>query len=271
MIDTMTAPQRRIWWYPTGPLTFVPIHAAGPSKDIDVSRMVISSYAITLSSLLRAQQKYRRVPCIKDDWKLLSVCQPQTPGQSSLPHTTGEVEKVIQMFCSSGWSRKNTVCLSGSEATVESVSSALESSSWVHLACHAFQDSILGMQSGFALHDGALKLHHIASKNLANGQFAFLSACQAATGLETLPGEALHLAAGLQFAGFPSVIASMWSICDGDAPKVAEHTYRYLFRNGLQQLDPSEVAMALNHAILHLRDDASITVDRWASFICFGI
>jgi len=73
---------------------------------------------------------------------------------------------------------------------VETVSSALDSSSCqVHLACHAFQDPILGMQSGFALYDGHLNLHHVASKNLANGQFAFLSACQAATGLETLPGD----------------------------------------------------------------------------------
>jgi hypothetical protein len=49
-------PQRRIWWYPTGPLTFIPIHAARSSKgDIDVSHLVISSYVTTLGSL--AQKK----------------------------------------------------------------------------------------------------------------------------------------------------------------------------------------------------------------------
>src|SRR6202042_2437029 len=108
---------------------------------------------------------------------------------------------------------------------------------------------ILGMKSAFTLHDSHLELSHIASKNLSNGQFAFLSSCQAAAGLKDLPEEAIHLAAGLQFAGFPSVIATMWSICDNDAPKVAEHTYQYLFRNGLQQLDPSQAAAALNRAI----------------------
>jgi hypothetical protein len=25
-------PQHRIWWYLTGPLTFIPIHAAGPDR-----------------------------------------------------------------------------------------------------------------------------------------------------------------------------------------------------------------------------------------------
>ena len=129
----------------------------------------------------------------------------------------------------------------------------------------------MGMKSAFALHDGDLSLNEIASKRLPQGQFAFLSACQAASGLEDLSGEAIHLAGGLQFSGFLSVIATMWSIRDDDASKVADHTYQNLFRNGLQGLDPSEAAMALNHAISCLRKDPSITVDRWAPFLHFGI
>src|SRR6202042_1321334 len=100
--------------------------------------------------------------------------------------------------------------------------------SWAHFACHGSQDSGSGMKSAFALHDGRLELGKIASKRLSSGQFAFLSVCHAASGIKDLPGEAKHLAAGLQFAGFPSVIATMWSIRDDDAPKVAEHTYQYL-------------------------------------------
>jgi hypothetical protein len=63
----------------------------------------------------------------------------------------------------------------------------------------------------------------------------------------------------------------MWNIRDEDAQKVAYHTYQYLFRNGLEGLNPSEAAIALNHAILHLREDPNITVDRWAPFIHYGI
>ena len=127
------------------------------------------------------------------------------------------------------------------------------------------------MKSAFALYDGHLELGEIASKRLSSGQFAFLSACHAASGLKDLPGEAMHLAAGLQFAGFPSVTAPMWSIRDDDAPMVADRTYQYLFRNGLHALDPSEAATALSRAILCLRDDPNITVDRWAPFVHFGI
>ena len=127
------------------------------------------------------------------------------------------------------------------------------------------------MKSSFAFHDGQLELGEIVSKRLSNARFAFLSACHAASGLKDLPGETMDLAAGLQFAGFPTVIATMRSICDDDAPTVAEHTYKYLFRNGLAALDLSEVAMALNLAILHLREDHSVTIDRWAPFIHFVI
>jgi hypothetical protein len=48
-----------------------------------------------------------------------------------------------------------------------------------------------------------------------------------------------------------------------------EQTYKYLFRNGLQGLDPSEAA--LNHTVLYLREDPNVTVDRWTPFVHFGI
>jgi hypothetical protein len=50
-------PNHQIWGYPAGPLTFIPIYATGPEKgDIDVSRMVISSYVTTLNALHQAQK-----------------------------------------------------------------------------------------------------------------------------------------------------------------------------------------------------------------------
>ncbi|KIM78354.1 hypothetical protein PILCRDRAFT_794197 [Piloderma croceum F 1598] len=268
--NTTGLPQHRIWWYLTGPLTFIPVHTAGPGCGAtDVSQLVISSYVTTLESLFRAQKK--NVPVSRVSQMFLCVSQPETPGQTPLPQTMEEVDNVVQIFCSSGWSKENIVCLSGTDATMGAVSSALDSCSWVHLACHAFQDSKRDMRSAFALHNGHLELGEIASKRLPEAQFAFLSACQAASGQKDLLGEAMHLAAGLQFAGFPSVIATLWRIRDVDAPKVAAHAYQFLLRSGLEGLDPSDAASALNHAILHLREDPSVTVDQWAPFVHFGI
>jgi hypothetical protein len=50
-----TSQQRRIWWYFTKPLTFIPIHAAGPGHKgtIDVNHLTISSYITSLDLLLQ--------------------------------------------------------------------------------------------------------------------------------------------------------------------------------------------------------------------------
>jgi len=203
--------------------------------------------------------------------KFLIISQSETPGESALPQTMREVDGVIKVIRSSGWFEEDIACLEGSEATVSRALCALDSCPWVHFACHGSQDLTFGMKSAFSLHNGHLKLSEIASKNLFSGKFAFLSACHTAFGLKNLPGEAMHLAAGMQFSGFPSVIATMWSICDDDAPEVARHTYKYLLRNGIEGLDPSNAATALNRAVLSLREDPQVTIDRWAPFIHFGI
>jgi hypothetical protein len=39
----------------------------------------------------------------------------------------------------------------------------------------------------------------------------------------------------------------------------------------LQEPDASEAAIALNLAVLRLRENPKVTVDRWAPFIHFGI
>ena len=268
--SNLDLPQHRIWWYLTGPLTFIPIHAAGPDKGtIDISQMVVSSYVTTLDSLFKAQQKFTQG--LAGCQRLMAISQPNTPGQNPIPQCTQEVQSVIKRAASAGWVLEDIVALHGPDATVERVLTALDTCSWAHFACHGSQDLVLGMKSAFALHDGNLELNQIASKQLSVGQFAFLSACYAASGLKELPGEAMHLAAGLQFAGFQSVIATMWAICDEDAPKIADHTYQYLLRNGMKGLDPSDAATALNHAVLALREDPDVTIDRWAPFIHFGI
>lgn len=262
-------PDCRIWWYPTGPLTFFPIHAAGPGGAIDVSRMAISSYISTLGALFRAQQKSeQKMPGIPN---LLAVSQTNTPGEGPLPLCIEEVETLTKIALSADWPANNITNLNDSDATVIRVSEALDTSSHIHFACHGIQQPILGTESAFALHDGRLSLSSIASKQLSSGQFAFLSVCHAAAGSHDLPGENMHLAAGLQFSGFPSVIGTMWGIVDQDAPIVAGNVYEYLFRNGVGKLEPGEAAMALNRAVLKLREDKSVTVDRWAPFIHLGI
>jgi len=106
-------------------------------------------------------------------------------------------------------------------------------------------------------------------QSFSHTELAFLSACQTASGDHKLPEESIHLAAGMLIAGYRSVVATMWSIRDDDAPIIAEKFYRDLIEaNG----DSGRAAYALHHAVAHLRDvvgESNFT--RWVPFIHLGI
>ncbi|KAJ3522467.1 hypothetical protein NMY22_g11879 [Coprinellus aureogranulatus] len=108
---------------------------------------------------------------------------------------------------------------------------------------------------------------------------AFLSACQTSVGEEKLADEAVHLAAGMLAAGYRRVVATMWSINDEHAPKVAKSFYQYLWDHPTDVsraggFDGSLSAYALHHAIRELRQDLGNNSERsllvWVPFVHFG-
>ena len=86
-----------------------------------------------------------------------------------------------------------------------------------------------------------LKIPDIIALSRPRGGLAFLSACQTAMGDEGLSDEAIHIAAGILFAGYGGVVGTMWSISDKLAPVVARDVYEQLFRDG-KRLDYREAA-----------------------------
>ncbi|KAG9123558.1 hypothetical protein FRC07_014770 [Ceratobasidium sp. 392] len=252
----------RVTWCTTGPLSFLPIHAAGiytqPSQP-KIFHYVISSYAPTLSTLLSPPKQPNECR------GLLAVGQDQTAGLSALPCAVEELEQIKQVAGDLQVTR-----LVGEEATVDAVLSGMKESSWVHLACHAIQDAENPTRSAFFLHDGRLDLATIAKGPVKEGGLAFLSACQTALGHKELPEEAIHLAAGMIMAGYPSVIATMWSIRDKHAPIIASQVYARLAKDGVPSTD--RVAEALHAAVAYLRNE--VGEDRfedWAPFIHMGV
>ncbi|KAG0691457.1 CHAT domain-containing protein [Suillus ampliporus] len=103
----------------------------------------------------------------------------------------------------------NPTTLSGAAATRASALEALQNNTWVHLACHA-TDREQPYNSHFAMRDQPLTLLDIMENDAPQAEFAFLSACHTAVGDEKTPDEVIHLAAGLQFSGFKSVIGTLW-------------------------------------------------------------
>jgi len=253
----------RVWWCATGPLAFLPIHAAGIyTTDIigeKISDYVISSYTPTVSALLQARRPPNPTPTT---FKILAITQPQTPGYNPLPQTIKEVEKLQQSLRGLPLDK-----LEGSEGSTERVLKGMAEYPWVHFACHGAQDIQDPTESALLLADGKLNLATIVKQPLPHADFAFLSACQTAMGDTKLEEEAVHLAAGMLLAGYRSVIATMWAISDADGPVVAEAVYQVMLTDG--QPDHTRAGEALHWAVQKLRQSGASFLS-WLPFIHMG-
>jgi CHAT domain-containing protein len=204
--------------------------------------------------------------------QLLVVNQPFSPASQPLNTTFEEARQIEDAAKKYGLSVTH---LASEKATVSQVLDAMPNYNWVHLACHGIQHSTAPLKSGFRLYDEKLELGTLMGKSIAQGQVAFMSACETATGDEKLPQEAVHLASGMLSAGYPSVIGTMWSIADDDGPVVAKVFYETLFQEGSEsnwQKHPN-VAGALHKSIDSLRDklgDSEEALSRWVPFVHFG-
>ncbi|KAF9000812.1 hypothetical protein BDQ17DRAFT_1426847 [Cyathus striatus] len=180
LVPSHTPP--RLWWCATGPLAFLPIHAAGIYTGNDAyfgsttSDYVVSSYTPTLNALF------------------FSFTAQSTTKSRKPPDRRG-IQNKLQ---SSGLAVEY---LEGMKATINKVNPT---------------------KSAFYFHDGNLELSTLIGKQFPNADFAFLSACETGTDDEKLPEEAVHLAAGVLQAGYRSVIATMWAIDDNYAAMVSE-------------------------------------------------
>ncbi|KAG8780406.1 hypothetical protein FRC12_023064 [Ceratobasidium sp. 428] len=250
----------RITWCVTGPLSFLPLHAAGDYTKPRSSLWdyAVSSYTPTIGALL-----YRTSDSPSRSGVAL-VGQASTPGFPDLPGTAIELDTISMQG-----QRIPTTRLDGSNATREAVLNVLDRHSWVHLACHASQNMANPMASAFHLHDGPLDLSTITQKHVKHADLAFLSACQTATGDKELPDEAVHLAAGIIMAGYKAVIATMWPIADWDAPVVAGRFYDYMLNQG--GADKNDFSRALHYAVWCLRERVGVKAyQQWVPFVHIG-
>ena len=250
-----------IWWCPTGPLAFLPIHAAGlynqDGVGEKVSDYVVSSYTPTLTAILEQKRT------MGDSFHLLTVALPSTPYASSLPCTKDEIGRIQSLATG-----VSLVELMDETATVERVVNEMKASDWIHLACHGEQVIDNAMTSGLLLHDKKLELSEMIRMSLPRADFAFLSACQTATGDESVAEESVHLASGMLFAGYRGLIATMWSINDKDAPQVAEDVYERILKDG--KPNRKEAARALHEAVKRLRENSRGDLLSWVPFIHMG-
>ena len=254
----------RLWWCPTGPLTLLPLHAAGyhdhnglASSDT-VLDCVVSSYTPTLRALLEAR---RPLDPEGGNERILVVALPEVPGEVPLADVARELETLESLF-----SGRATV-LKGEAATWEAVRAELPRHRWAHFSCHGGQNLIDPSHGGLLLQDRLLSIADISTGHY-RGEFAFLSACMTATGGVSLPDEAITLAAALHYTGYRHVIGTLWSVYDRTAAEVTEMVYNDLTSTG--QFEAARSAYALHNAIRTLRDIRHLPPSSWVPFTHTG-
>ncbi|TEB19533.1 hypothetical protein FA13DRAFT_347771 [Coprinellus micaceus] len=253
--DANLSTLHRVWWCPTGVLSFLPLHAAGVYSDSgseSVLDYVVSSYTPSISSLLERVRNDREIDETRSG--LFLTNQPKVPGYPRIAGTTREVNTVYDIARENG---VKALKVEGSELSVDDCLRHMEEYSSVHFACHGSQNTEEPLKSRLRLEKGALELGAIMQKNLKHADLAFLSACETSTGEEKLDNEVVHLAAGMLAAGYRRVVGTMWEIRDSHAVDVANDFYSYLMDHREEgsgsRFDGSRSAHALHHAVRQLR------------------
>jgi hypothetical protein len=257
----------RVWWVPSGALSFLPIHAAGdhrrrghPEAPTVMDR-VVSSYSPTVRTLLEMRLRRERAATPSG----LVVALSQTPGEHDLPGVRREVERISTRL-------RDAVVLPGRKATHGRIVGELERAAWVHFACHGV--SYPGNPSHSRLlvydhQDHPLTVLDISRLHLTGAEFAFLSACTTAQPTSALTDEAIHLTSAFQLAGFRHVIGTLWSVNDAIAVRMADQVYGQLTHGS--HLDPAQSARALHLAVDQIRSRAPDRPSAWAAYIHAGI
>lgn len=261
--DPGAGPRPRVWLCPTGPLTFLPLHAAGhhdqPGETL--ADQFILSYTPTLRLLQQGRQPGRpgRAP-----GPPLLVALPQTPGADDLDAAEREADRFAARFT-------DTRQLRGAAATAGGTLRALQDCPrWAHFACHGRQDISDPSEGHLVLYDGRLTVRDIGQLRLVGTELAFLSACETFRGGPQLADEAITLATAFRLAGYRHVVGTLWSIDDELAPDVADGVYDALRQSDGLALAADQTAAALDGAVRKLRTARPRAPWLWAPYVHIG-
>lgn len=259
----------RMWWCPSGPLTFLPLHAAGhhdtrfDARPRTVLDRTVSSYTPTLRALIRAAATRPAADAVPP--RAVAVAVDTADGD--LPPLDGARREAEAIRAVLG---DRLTVLDSASAAFGTVTAALHETEWAHFACHAVADVAAPSRSLLVLPDRRerpLTVAEVGALNLEHGELAFLSACSTAAADGRLPDEAIHLASAFHLAGFRQVIATLWPIRDGTTDGLIEAVYQRLVDAGGRTAD---AAQALREAIRETRAVYLTEPSVWAAFTHTG-
>jgi len=203
---------------PEGILNRLPLHAALP-QHITVTLSPSSSI------LLQTANRATRTP--RD---ILIVDIPD----KELPEPEIEAGVVERQFTRAGL---KVARLSRSDATADTILSALPRSYWVHYAGHAFSNYRSPWESRLCLVDDFLTAEKImASGSVKAGAVAVVNGCSSGVSSPEATGEFVGLPAAFLAAGYTTVISTLWEIHAGTPVILMDRMYNNLLE-GHQPVD----------------------------------
>ncbi|KAG8894695.1 hypothetical protein FRB99_001048, partial [Tulasnella sp. 403] len=214
----------RIWWCPSAAVANLPLHAAGhhyksAGPETKLFNLFVSSYTSSLGALIRAR---RPTTQSSPSPRLLIVSQPNTPGEIPL-NVEDEVNHLSRKF-------PGATVLEGTDGTRDAVIKEIPHHPWVHFSCHGYSIDDNPFRSYFSLHGSRLEVLDILRTRTPDAELAVLTACHTAGANTSAPEEFLHLAGAMQFAGFRSVVGTLWAMDDEDGSFVVKEFYDRLLK-----------------------------------------
>jgi CHAT domain-containing protein len=261
-----------IWWILTGPLSHLPIHAAGYhgnwSSDNVLDR-VMSSYTSSIKALVHSRRnKTQQQPTTPlgtggsgqgkstdqgaYPHHALLVAMPDTPGiLTSLPYACKEVE-MIEGICLSMNLQPIRPPARRSEVLQE-----MRACQIFHFAGHGQSQPQEPSESHILLDDWMTDPLTVADfRSFRFGKnppfLAFLSACLTSVNdADDLVDEGIHLSGAFHLAGFRNVVGTLWEVSDLHCVDVARIVYETLRDIGMTDY---AICLGLHHAVRALRD-----------------
>ncbi|WP_327000691.1 CHAT domain-containing protein [Dactylosporangium sp. NBC_01737] len=130
-------------------------------------------------------------------------------------------------------------------------------------ACHAVTGADDPSDGRLELHAESLMIRELAALTVPRGHLAYLSACGTAFGGTVLLDESVHIASGLQLAGFAHVIGTLWRVADADAAEITAMFYEGLAAG-------AGPAQAMHHVTRGMRRRYGSNPGMWAAYAHFG-
>lgn len=256
----------RIWWFPVGAASMLPLHAAGPYKggEANLGNIFVSSYTPTMGALIHAQTRVADSATQVPMRSVLVVGQADTPGERPLRNVTKEIKAIRNIIPSSA------LILQSSEGTKEAVLHGIRECKWLHLACHGHRHSTQPFKSHFSMHDGPISLLDLMSKDLPQAELAVLSTCHSARGSNVLPDESQLPAAGMLIAGFKSVLGTMWAFEDGLGSPLSEEFYKIML-DGKKDYTDAAVALAKAFHMVRKKDKSAVSFMQSINVVHYGV